>query len=42
MTKRLFEWVLCWQRHQLEKQIGKDFDPDLSRKLDCIQCLLDE
>lgn len=42
MTKRLFKWVLRWQRWHLERQIGKGFDPDLSHELDAIIFLLEK
>jgi hypothetical protein len=37
----LILWLLIAWRHRLEDQIGKDFDPELSHKLDAIEVLLE-
>jgi hypothetical protein len=41
MTAWLFKWILRLRKRAFEKQIGRDFDRVLSRKLDCIQFLLE-
>ena len=35
-------WFLIALRHRLEFQMKRDFDPELSRKLDALNVLLDD